>query len=131
MVSQRFAEFWKIYPRRFGKDSACQDWVSVVTDENVSAVFECLRRYLQSKEVADGCVLSAGSTMRDTGWIIKCSRDDWECDWPKVPIPRGMSAIETPKPCYCGKESEQRGLCRLHLAEFYAEREQEQRAQIH
>jgi hypothetical protein len=33
-TSKQFSEFWKLYPRRFGKDSACRDWVSEVTEEN-------------------------------------------------------------------------------------------------
>lgn len=84
MVSQRFDEFWRSYPRKFGKDSACHDWISVVNSENEEAFFLCLARYLQSAEVARGAVMSAGSTIRDTGWIIKCFRDDFECDWPQA-----------------------------------------------
>jgi hypothetical protein len=120
-ISKQFNEFWKLYPRRFGKDSACRDWVSEVTEENESQVFECLKRYLKSAEVARGCVMSAGSTLRDTGWIVKCARDDWESEWPPAVVPKGMSVFETPRPCFCGAPSEQRGLCRLHLAEMERE----------
>ncbi len=97
MTSPRFQEFWKSYPRRFGKDSACRDWVSEVTAENEDAVFACLQRYLRSAEVSRGAVMTAGSTMRDTGWIVKCARDDWESDWPPVsaPMQRAETATES------------------------------------
>jgi hypothetical protein len=82
LTSQRFDELWKAYPKRFGKDSACRDWISEVTEENEDKVFACLQRYLRSAEVANGAVMNLGSTMRDTGWIVKCARDDWESEWP-------------------------------------------------
>lgn len=80
--SQKFSEFWKKYPRKFGESEALGDWVSVVTEENEAAVFACLDRYLASDEVGRGVVMSAGSTMRDIGWLVKCSRDGWACEWP-------------------------------------------------
>ncbi len=85
--SIRFPEFWAKYPRQFGEDSACRDWCSEVTSENETVAFACLDRYLASDEVQRGVVMSAGSTMKDTGWIVKCARDGWKCEWPKAREP--------------------------------------------
>ncbi len=85
--SSRFPEFWSKYPRKFGEDSACRDWCSEVTSENETVAFACLDRYLASDEVQRGVVMSAGSTMKDTGWIVKCARDGWKCEWPKAREP--------------------------------------------
>ncbi len=40
--------------------------------------------------------MSAGSTMKDTGWIVKCARDNWKSDWPRAREPtRGFQKQST------------------------------------
>lgn len=82
--SQRFEEFWTLYPRKFGKEDAARDWVNYVAVDNEADVFACLRRYLESPEVARGAVMNPGSGMRDLGWIAKCAKDQWKSDWGKA-----------------------------------------------
>ncbi len=83
-TSQRFEEFWAQYPRRIGRDAAASAWCSVVTVANEDAVFACLARYLASDEVARGVVQAAGIAVDKPGWLMSCSRDRWDCDWPKA-----------------------------------------------
>ncbi len=103
MTSQRFDEFWQRYPRRFGKDAACRDWVSVVTVDVEDSVFSCLGNYLRSAEVQHGAVMAAGSGLRDIGWIMKCHKDGWDCSWPPAVIPKGMSEMGPSRVCICGR----------------------------
>jgi len=93
--SQRFEEFWDKYPRKVGRDSAAQDWLSVVTADIEEQVLACLDRYLASDEVRRGAVMNAGSSERGVGWLIRCHRDGWTCDWPRPREPaRAMSRQE-------------------------------------
>jgi hypothetical protein len=75
-ASQRFDEFWSLYPRKQGKDTACRLWVSFVTTANENAVFECLTRYLASDEVSRGIISNPDR------WINSQHRDGWSGDWP-------------------------------------------------
>lgn len=75
-VSQRFTEFWNLYPRKQGKENACRLWVSFVTASNESAVFECLRRYLASDEVSRGIISNPDN------WLNSQHRDGWGGEWP-------------------------------------------------
>lgn len=89
---ERFESVWKAWPRRTGKDSACRDWISYVTPENVEAVMACVHRYLASAEVARGVVQNLGTSYNGgqikSGWIVNCARDGWECDWPQARVVR-------------------------------------------
>ncbi len=120
-ASFRFEEVWENWPRKTGKDSACRDWLSVVSTENEAAVLACVQRYLRSDEVLRGAVRNLGSTMQKTGWLVECGRDGWACDWPAAKLPKGVSVAESAPPCGCGAPAVQRGLCERHLAEFNAE----------
>jgi hypothetical protein len=89
--SERFHEFWALYPRRVGEDSACRDWCSYVTTSNEEAVFACLRRYLLSRDVKNGAIKNAGSSMRDIGWIATCGKNNWADEWPAAEQPKKES----------------------------------------
>ncbi len=86
-IPKRFSELWALWPRQTGVDSACQDYLSVVTMENEAEVFACAGRYLESDEVKRGAVKNLGSTLKSTGWLIDCARDNWACNWPKARDP--------------------------------------------
>lgn len=77
-TSQRFGEFWELYPRKQHKDAACMEWCSVVVVDSEAAVFACLSRYLASDEVARGAVANPEK------WLMEQHRDGWAGDWPKV-----------------------------------------------
>lgn len=79
---KRFSELWDRWPRKRYQDSACRDYLSVVTGENETLMFQCAERYLASGEVADGAVQNLGSTPEKTGWLVDCARDNWKCEWP-------------------------------------------------
>ncbi len=96
-VGTRFEEFWQKYPRKVGRDAAATVWISVVTAENEQRVLACLDRYLQSGDVARGAVPNAGPSQDKSGWLLSCSRDNWECDWP--------AAREQMAPARAGKQA--------------------------
>jgi hypothetical protein len=75
-TSQRFAEFWDLYPRKQRKDFACMEWLSVVTVANECEVFACLERYLASDEVARGVVANPDK------WLYEQHRNKWTGTWP-------------------------------------------------
>jgi hypothetical protein len=82
--SQRFEELWAMWPLKTGIDSAGHDWTSHVTVLNEEKVFACARRFLASDQAARGIIPNLGSAERNLGWIAKCAKDRWECDWPKA-----------------------------------------------
>lgn len=82
--AERFHEFWAKHPRKVDEDAAAREWLSYVTDENLEAVFACLERYLQSAEVERGTVMNAASSHDKLGWIARCAKDTWRCDWPRA-----------------------------------------------
>lgn len=105
LVSQRFDEFWAIYPLKVSKDQACVQFVSVVTTENESDVFACLARYLASDQVSRSVVSKPHFWLRD-----QC-RDKWKSEWPaavngkngnhrKSDTPDRCPVCEI-KPCVC------------------------------
>ena len=88
-ASQRFAEFWGLYPLKTGEDLACQIWLSLVSLANEAAVFACLNRYLASDHVSRGVV------MAPRNWLHDCARDKWACEWPAASKPNGkVDALE-------------------------------------
>jgi hypothetical protein len=93
-VPDRFEEFWELYPRKVGQDSACHDWINYVHDGNVDDVFACLRRYLKSREVSTGAVMNPGTTPSKLGWIASCAKDGWKTDWPAATSGRAQSLFK-------------------------------------
>ncbi len=45
-----FPNFWKIYPRKTGRDAACRAWVSMVQNGDVVRIFEALAWQLESEQ---------------------------------------------------------------------------------
>ena len=82
IMSQRFDEVFSRWPRKTNRDSACRDWVSLVTVDIEDKVFACVDRYLASAEVARGAVRNLGSSVAREGWLVECAKDNWDCDWP-------------------------------------------------
>ncbi len=74
--SQRFWEFWELYPRKQRRDFAAAQFLSLVTVDNEAAVFECLQRYLHSDEVRRGVITNPDK------WLYEQYRNGWVGDWP-------------------------------------------------
>jgi uncharacterized protein YdaU (DUF1376 family) len=45
-----FPDFWKIYPRKSGRDAACRAWVSMVQNGDAARIFEALSWQLESDQ---------------------------------------------------------------------------------
>ena len=86
-ASQRFEEFWNLYPRKQRRDFACSQWLSVVTTENEAIVFACLANYLASGDVDRGAV------MNPDRWLYEQHRNQWRGTWPK-PAAQERSRLE-------------------------------------
>jgi hypothetical protein len=76
VISQRFEEFWELYPRKQRKDEACHWWISLVTTSVETAAIACLRRYIASDEVSRGVVANPAK------WLQEQARDAWGGTWP-------------------------------------------------
>jgi hypothetical protein len=86
-VGQRFDEFWDKWPRQVGRDAALSAWQSVVTPLNEGEVFDCLDRFLASRDFQNGAIPNAGPSTGRSGWLFDCSRDNWRCNWPRARDP--------------------------------------------
>jgi hypothetical protein len=70
-VGGRFLEFSKRYPHMVNPDVALRMWLSVVTNENVGAVFECLERYKASDQ------WKRGVYQEPQNWLQDRARNNW------------------------------------------------------
>lgn len=68
-ASDRFEEFWKVYPKRVGKPAAQRNFARAVkAGADPQEIIEGARRYAESKAVADGFVKHPQGWLTDERW---------------------------------------------------------------
>lgn len=76
ITSDRFEEFWELYPLKQRRDFACREFLSVVTIDTEAAFFACLKRYLASDQVSRGVIMNPDK------WIREQHYSQWQGNWP-------------------------------------------------
>ena len=69
-TSDRFEEFWKVYPKKIGKPAAKKNFARAVkSGADPQDIIDGARRYAGSKAVADGFVKHPQGWLTDERWL--------------------------------------------------------------